>query len=94
MSEDYNALAECFRNVYKSDTGVNPRGEWTEAQMQAYLDSRPSFEGDADLDEGDVDAVESAYEDRLSEDEGDELDYEHDGQPDEAQEWHDFDPDC
>jgi hypothetical protein len=21
-------------------------------------------------------------------------DYEHDGQPDEAQEWHDFDPDC
>lgn len=23
-----------------------------------------------------------------------ELDYEGDGQPDEAQEWHDFDPDC
>jgi hypothetical protein len=22
------------------------------------------------------------------------ADYEHDGQPDEAQEWHDFDPDC
>ena len=21
-------------------------------------------------------------------------DWEHDGQPDEAQEWHDFDPDC
>jgi hypothetical protein len=22
------------------------------------------------------------------------YDYDHDGQPDEAQEWHDFDPDC
>jgi len=22
------------------------------------------------------------------------ADYEHDGQPDEAQEWHDFDPEC
>jgi hypothetical protein len=25
---------------------------------------------------------------------GDDDDYEHDGQPDEAQEWRDFDPDC
>ena len=25
---------------------------------------------------------------------GEELDDENDGQPDEAQEWHDFDPDC
>jgi len=24
----------------------------------------------------------------------DEYEYEYDGQPDEAQEWHDFDPDC
>jgi hypothetical protein len=24
----------------------------------------------------------------------DEVEEEHDGQPDEAQEWHDFDPDC
>lgn len=23
-----------------------------------------------------------------------EYEYDHDGQPDEAQEWHDFDPDC
>ena len=23
-----------------------------------------------------------------------EWEYEHDGQPDEVQEWHDFDPDC
>lgn len=27
-------------------------------------------------------------------DEGEPLDDEDDGQPDEAQEWHDFDPDC
>ena len=26
--------------------------------------------------------------------EDDEEEYEYDGQPDEAQEWHDFDPDC
>ena len=25
---------------------------------------------------------------------GPDYDYDHDGQPDEAQEWHDFDPDC
>lgn len=30
---------------------------------------------------------------RFQED-ADEEDYEHDGQPDEAQEWYDFDPDC
>jgi hypothetical protein len=30
----------------------------------------------------------------LSEELQAELDYEGDGQPDEAQEWHDFDPDC
>jgi hypothetical protein len=28
------------------------------------------------------------------EDEDEEWDYEDDGQPDEAQEWYDFDPDC
>lgn len=43
--------------------------------------------------------VEEFYERNLSdhdEDEDEDLDegYEHDGQPDEAQEWHDFDPDC
>lgn len=27
-------------------------------------------------------------------DDPDSEEYEHDGQPDEAQEWHDFDPDC
>jgi hypothetical protein len=30
----------------------------------------------------------------LSEELQDEYDREHDGQPDEAQEWHDFDPEC
>lgn len=34
--------------------------------------------------------VEEFYNRNLREDE----DYEHDGQPDEMQEWHDFDPDC
>jgi len=30
----------------------------------------------------------------LSEELEDEMEREHDGQPDEAQEWHDFDPEC
>lgn len=41
--------------------------------------------------------VEEFYERNLSDhDEDEDLDegYEHDGQPDEMQEWHDFDPDC
>ena len=31
---------------------------------------------------------------RFLEEEDEELDDDNDGQPDEAQEWHDFDPDC
>lgn len=39
--------------------------------------------------------VEEFYDRNLSEFDEDEDDgYEHDGQPDEMQEWHDFDPDC
>ena len=37
---DYNELAECFRNVYKSDTGINPRENWSPVAMQSYLDHR------------------------------------------------------
>lgn len=38
--DGYDPLAETFRNCYKSDTGMNPRGTWTDAEMQAYLDRR------------------------------------------------------
>ena len=38
--------------------------------------------------------VEDFYLDCLSDDEFEDEDDEHDGQPDEMQEWHDFDPDC
>ncbi len=31
---------------------------------------------------------------RFQEDADEDEEYEYDGQPDEAQEWHDFDPDC
>lgn len=34
------------------------------------------------------------YDDRGDDEDGEEYEYDDDGQPDEAQEWHDFDPDC
>ena len=40
-----------------------------------------------------VDALDLAMDEYEDVDEWEEDD-EHDGQPDEAQEWHDFDPDC
>ncbi len=46
----------------------------------------PEHDSDFDIDQ------EYEYDDDL--DNEDEVDDEYDGQPDEAQEWHDFNPDC
>ena len=43
------------------------------------MEDGPELDEDLDLD---------------TDEELDDEDYEDDGQPDEAQEWHDFDPDC
>jgi hypothetical protein len=55
-----------------------------------------------DVDSGDLTALEEllkrvpakVLESYLPEVDMDEVETEYDGQPDEAQEWHDFDPDC
>jgi hypothetical protein len=98
MEPTYDDLAETFRNVFKSDTGVNPRG-WSREDMQAYLDRRDAAVA-ANLAAGrDALAGIGTDEEETCEECGAYVDecechYEHDGQPDEAQEWHDFDPDC
>tara|TARA_R110002072_G_scaffold237899_1_gene395299 strand:+ start:67 stop:300 length:234 start_codon:yes stop_codon:yes gene_type:complete len=47
------------------------------------------------MSEDDVnDMFRSEFEELYEENFGDDEDDEDDGQPDEAQEWHDFDPDC
>ena len=57
------------------------------------INSRSSL-CDACLSQGDDD--DGYYGDEYDEEDDDEEEYayEYDGQPDEAQEWHDFDPDC
>ncbi len=55
-----------------------------------------------DIESGDITALEEllkrvpakVLESYLPEVDMDEVETEYDGQPDEAQEWHDFDPDC
>ena len=47
------------------------------------------------MSEDDInDMFRSEFEELYEENFGDDEDDEDDGQPDEAQEWHDFDPDC
>jgi len=64
-------------------------------QYPEYMTAEDIREFELELNDR-IDAENKAFHDSLERrcDEEYEPDYEYDGQPDEAQEWHDFDPDC